>query len=127
MGDDRRDCNDEASRERGGAEFLDLEISQVLYGEAQGIVREAFRELLKEHAKRRIEARMGGQLEALAELAVDELLADVEANLAIERRIEERERQRAALAERLRAVFADRDAPAPAPDEPADDTPPEEA
>lgn len=125
MGDDRRDCNDEASRERGGAEFLDLEISQVLYGEAQGIVREAFRELLKEHAKRRIEARMGGQLEALAELAVDELLADVEANLAIERRIEERERQRAALAERLRAVFADRDAPAP--DEPADDTPPEEA
>ena len=68
--DDRRD-------ERGGTggpqgtDFLDLEISQVLYGEAAGVAREAFRELLKDAVKVRLKERFGSKIEALAKIAAD--------------------------------------------------------
>ena len=68
-------------------DFLDLEMSKVLYDEARRVTREAYRELLKEAAKRQLGELWGERIEALAKLAVDELLADTEANLEIEAKI----------------------------------------
>jgi len=89
--------------------FLDLEISKVMYGEAESVTREAFRELLKDAAKARIREVFGDRIDALAHTAVDELLADVEANLDIESRVKERHERRGDLEARLRAVFRGND------------------
>lgn len=67
-----------------GTQFLDLEISQVLYGEASGVARDAFRELLREAVKARLKERFGAKIDALAKIAADELADDVETNLSIE-------------------------------------------
>lgn len=97
-------------RDRGGGapdtQFLDLELSKVLFGEADSITREAFRELLKDAAKRRLLERWGQRITALAELAVDELIADAEANLEIEARIAARTQARAQLDDRVAAILA---------------------
>jgi len=85
--------------------FLDLEVSKVLFGEAEGVARHAFRELLVEAAKRRWQERWGDRIDALAKLAVDELLADIEANLTVEGAIQGRKRNRSATDERLRAIL----------------------
>ena len=67
--------------------FLDFELDKVMYDEAEAVVREAFRELLKDAAKRRIQDTWGKRIEALAALAVDEALADNDANFAIQAQI----------------------------------------
>lgn len=100
---------------RGGApntEFLDLEITKVLYGEASGLVRAAARELLQEAIKARLRERLGDRLDAIARLAADELVLDVEANLEIEARIVARQEARASIDERVREAFAGKAAPA---------------
>ncbi|NVB38459.1 hypothetical protein G6O69_11505 [Pseudenhygromyxa sp. WMMC2535] len=102
---DEQHCGEahRASEASGGGpntDFLDLEISQVLYAEAEGVTREAFRELLKEAAKRQWQARWGERIEALAKLAVDELLEDMAANLEIEARIAARNAARGAVQDR---------------------------
>jgi hypothetical protein len=91
---------------RGGAEFLDLELSKVLFGEASELTRVAARELLTEAIKARLRERMGDRLDAVARLAADELIDDMEANLEIERRISSRQRARGNLDERLADLFA---------------------
>ena len=53
-----------------GTDFLDLEISQVLYGEAAGVARDAFRELVKDAIKARLKERLGSRIEALAKIAL---------------------------------------------------------
>lgn len=98
--DDNSEQRDKAGA--GGPDFLDLELSKVLLSEAESITREAFRELLKDAAKARFQARYGQQIEALANLAVDELLADMTTNLAIEQQIAEREATRKDLEQKLR-------------------------
>lgn len=92
-----------------GTDFLDLEMRKVLLGEAQGVTREAFRDLLKEAAKRHLQDKWGDRIDALAGLAVDELLADVETNMAIEAAIEARAKAKRDVDERLGAVFGDED------------------
>ncbi len=91
---------------KGGPEFLDLELSKVLLSEAESVTREAFRELLKDAAKARFRERYGKEIEALANLAVDELLADMTTNLAIEAQIADRQTGREQLQQRLRACFS---------------------
>lgn len=88
--------------------FLDLEISKVLYSEAESITREAYRELLKDAAKRRLEERWGDRIAALANLAVDELIDDAEANLEIEAKIAGRTQAREAVEERINAILGHR-------------------
>ncbi|MFV8749456.1 hypothetical protein ACNOYE_02765 [Nannocystaceae bacterium ST9] len=91
--------------------FLDLEISKVLFDEAEGITRKAFRELLEEAAKRHWLARYGQRIDALARLAVDQLIADIEANQRIEATIAERERSRGDLDARVQAILAGGETP----------------
>lgn len=86
--------------------FLDLEISKVLFAEAEGVTREAFRELLKDAAKREFQARWGERIDALAKLAVDELLTDIAANLEIEAKIAARSAAREGLDDRVQAIFS---------------------
>ncbi len=86
--------------------FLDLEISKVLFDEAEGITRKAFRDLLEEAAKRHWQARYGQRIDALAKLAVDELIADIEANQRIEATIADRKRSRGDLDARVQAILA---------------------
>lgn len=89
--------------------FLQLEMSRVLYGEAEGVTRTAFRELLTEAAKGRLRERFGDEIQGLAELAVDELLADVRASLQVEAGIQSRQRDAAAVRDRLRRIFGGED------------------
>jgi len=70
--------------------FLQLEMSEVLYSEAEAAAKQAVRELFVDAAKARWRERFGEQITALAYAAVDELLSDVWASLEIEGRIQER-------------------------------------
>lgn len=98
---------DRGQRDGGGADtrFLQLEMSRVLYSEAEGVAKPAFRELLLEAAKARFRERFGAEITRLAELAVDELLTDIEASLEIEEKIQRR-RDSGGTDDRLRAALA---------------------
>ncbi len=89
-----------------GTHFLDLEVSKVLYGEAEALTREAARELLKDAIKERLRARLGPRLEAIARIAADELADDIEANLAVETIVAERRHARAGREEAIRKALA---------------------
>lgn len=99
--------DDDHGRERGGpdTDFLDLELAKVLYSEAEGVTREAYRELLKEAAKQRLLERWGDRITALANLAVDELIDDAEASLEIEARIAARNQGRRAVEDRVTQIL----------------------
>ncbi|MDI3282286.1 hypothetical protein [Polyangium sp. 15x6] len=89
-----------------GTDFLDLEVSKVLYSEAAALTRAAAREILKDAIKERLRARLGPRLEAIARIAADELADDIEANLAIESVVEGRRHARAAREEAIRKALA---------------------
>lgn len=111
-GRDRRAGGPEGDRAPRGGEgadtrFLQLEMSQVLYAEAEGVTKQAFRELLLEAAKDHLRARFGEAITGLARLATDELLADIEASLDVEAQIERRRgSQQGGSGDRLRAVLS---------------------
>src|SRR5437016_10868462 len=94
-GDDRareRERPDDGGRPRegrpgGDTRFLQLEMSQVMYAEAEAVARPAFRELLREAAKDRLRERFGEEITALAQLTVDALLKDVQVSTEIEAHI----------------------------------------
>src|SRR5438874_8191791 len=88
--------------------FLQLELSEVMYAEAEAVARPAFRDLLLEAAKDRLRERFGEEITALAQLAVDELLKDVQASFEIEAQIQGYNEERRPPRERLREVFAAR-------------------
>lgn len=94
----------------GGADtrFLQLEMSQVLYAEAVEVARPAFRELLLEAAKERMRERFGEEITALAQLAVDELLDEVQMSFDVEARIQQHKEDQRPPSEKLRTVFAAR-------------------
>jgi hypothetical protein len=99
--------SDRAQRGGGGADtrFLQLEMSRVLYSEAEEVAKPAFRELLLEAAKARFRERFGEEITRLARLAVDELLIDIEASLEIEEKIQRR-REAGGTDDRLRDALA---------------------
>ena len=86
--------------------FLQLEMSQVLFSEAEEVSRPAFRALLLEAAKDRLRERFGDEITALARLAVDDLLRGVEASFEIEARIQEHNDEPSESSKRLREIFA---------------------
>ncbi len=93
---------------RGGhadTQFLQLEISQVLYSEAVDVARPAFRELLHEAAKEQLRARFGSRIDALAELAIDEFLSEIQSSLEIEARIQRHQEERVPVQDRLKELF----------------------
>jgi hypothetical protein len=81
--------------------FLDLEMSKVMYAEAQQLAREAGRELVREAIKARLRERLGPEIEAIARIAADEMADDLLANLDIEARIDDRRRARQGLEGRV--------------------------
>jgi hypothetical protein len=83
-------------------------MSQVLYSEATEVARPAFRALLLEAAKERLRERFGEEITGLAQLAVDELLSEVQASFEVEARIQQHQEDRRPSSEKLRAVFAGR-------------------
>jgi hypothetical protein len=110
-GEPRRDRHDHRGESPGGGpdtNFLQLEMSQVLYGEAEAVAKHAFRELLMEAAKERLRERFGDKIRGLAQLAVDELLNDVFSSLDIEARIREHNQERGRTGDRLRDILEER-------------------
>ena len=109
---ERQPRSDGGGPGRGGpgadTRFLQLELSQVMYAEAEAVARPAFRDLLLEAAKDRLRERFGEEITALAQLAVDELLKDVQASFEIEAQIQGYNEERRPPRERLREVFAAR-------------------
>jgi hypothetical protein len=86
---DNRPRNEGSERGPGpDTRFLQLEMSQVLYSEAEAVARPAFRDLLLEAAKDRLRERFGDEIRALARLAVDDLLKGMEASFEIEARLQ---------------------------------------
>jgi len=104
-GGSRGERHDDRGGDRPDTRFLQLEMSQVLYGEAEAITKQAFRELLVEAAKDRWRERFGDTIGELARLAVDELMKDVQSSLDIESRIRERNQDRGSTRDRLQAIF----------------------
>ena len=114
-GNGRGGPNSDSDRDRepGGRDgsdtrFLQLEMSRVLYAEAQGVTKQAFRELLLDAAKARLRERLGETITRLAQLATDELVADIEASLDIEDQIERRRDSSGGTPDQLREAFARR-------------------
>ncbi len=81
-------------------------MSRVLYGEAEGVTKQAFRELLLEGAKDHLRARFGDTITRLARLATDELLADIEASLDVEEQIQRRHGSDGSPPDRVREALA---------------------
>ena len=124
-GGDRDCCRDDEGRDRddccdGGGDqerdapgpgpdtrFLQLEMSQVLYTEAESVAKDALRALLLDAARARMQERFGDKIVGLAELAVDGLLADILASLNVEARTHHRQRERGRLKERLLDILGD--------------------
>jgi len=111
----REDGDCDGGPEQGGAgdggggpdtRFLQLEMSRVLYADAEAVARPALRELLLEAAKQRLRERFGQTIDELARLAVDELLDEVMASLEIEGKIRARGGRGEQTQERLREIFA---------------------
>lgn len=88
-----------------GTEFLDLEISQVLLGEAQQMAKGVALDLIRESIRDRLRERLGDRLAEVGRLAADELADDVEANLAIEAQIAQRNARASGVQERLAAAM----------------------
>ena len=80
-GDDRRD-----SRGGGpeGTEFLELEITQMLATKAHELAQEASLDLLRSAIRSQLEQRLGPELDAIARVAADSVVADFDANRQIE-------------------------------------------
>ena len=90
--------------------WLDLEMSKVLEGVAENLVRRAGEEILLYYIKQRLMERIGPRLQALGTSVADRLADDIEANLDIEARIAARREARKAtdgrIADALRGVGA---------------------
>ena len=99
--------------------FLDFELDKVMYEEATSVVREAYRELLKDAAKRHIQATWGKRIEALAQLAVDEALADTAANFVVQAQIAARNEAKRALEDKVKAIIEGGEGDDPEPSEEA--------
>ncbi len=127
-GDDHRrhhhDHHDHHRHDGGGdrrgppeSEWLQLEMSKVLQGSAEGMARAAAEEIIRDAIKARLRERLGPRLEAVGRLVADQLADDVEQNLDIEGRIGARSEARRALgakiAEALGLHTRDRDRGAP--------------
>ena len=112
---ERRDGPDGRGGPDGGpgsdTQFLQLEMSRVLYAEAQGVTKQAVRELLLEAAKAHLRERFGETITRLGQLATDELLTDIEASLEIEERIHHRRESSGGTEDRLREALARSRAP----------------
>lgn len=114
-GGDRRggdECRDGGRRQRGDGpqggpdtRFLQLEMSKVLYADAESVTKQALRELLLEEAKARFRERFGDQIRGLAQLAVDELMQDIIASLEIEAHIQARNEDQQDRDERLADIL----------------------
>src|SRR5436309_3118986 len=102
----RHDAGGPGRGGRGDTRFLQLEMSQVLYADAEEVTRPAFRELLREAAKDRLRERFGEEITTLAQLAVDELLNGMQASFEIEGRVQQHGEERRPPEERLRELFA---------------------
>jgi hypothetical protein len=107
-GDHGRDEGGERGRGGSDTRFLQLEMSQVLFTEAEAVTRPAFRDLLMEAAKDRLRERFGREITALAQLAVDELMRGVQASFEIEARVKQQNEDRHAPDDRLWEIFASR-------------------
>jgi hypothetical protein len=106
--DHDQECQQGQQGQQGGGPdtgFLDFELHKVMFDEAESIVREAYRELLKDAAKQRLEARWGDRITALANLAVDEAMADADANLEIQALIEARNEARRGIDARVQGII----------------------
>lgn len=112
--DDRREGGDrEGERgrdregERGGppgTDWLQLEMSKVMYGRAEAMVTDCAEEILREEIKARLRERIGPRLTAIARLAADTLADDIEASLDIEARIAARREARRGVEGRVAAI-----------------------
>ena len=88
--------------------FLQMEVSQRLVDIAESLTGEVFKALLAEEIRAELRDRLGGAIADLARTTVDSMISDLQANLAVETRIQERSDETARVRERLRETFGKR-------------------
>jgi len=95
-------------RSSGPAEtgFLNLEMSKIVLTEAEELAKEVGRELLRDAIRERLKERFGDRLRAVGLLVADAIADDMEANLAIEAKIQAHKESRKGLDERVREALA---------------------
>lgn len=93
------------ARGPAGADFLHLEVSRWLEGEARGMGDGIIKRLLEEAVRARLEERLGGRLAALGAAIADEIADDLEANLSIESQIDARRDARKRAVERAQSAL----------------------
>lgn len=84
-----------------GSEFLDLEPTRALLGAASGMAKDVVIDLLRAAVRKRLEERLGAEIERIGFAAADVLADDFEANRRIEAVLEDRKSSRKDLEERL--------------------------
>lgn len=86
MNDQSEGNGGEGPRQQGpsGPEFLHLEVSRWLEGDAKRDADDLIRDILYEAVRARLEERLGARLREVGAAIADEIADDFEANLAIE-------------------------------------------
>jgi hypothetical protein len=102
---DRRSSGGPGDTGAPETQFLDLEISSVLFDEADRLCREAARELLRDAIRSRLDERLGDHLREIGRLAADALADDIETNLEIESLIIDRRAARSSIGDRVREIM----------------------
>ncbi|MFO0565767.1 MAG: hypothetical protein U0263_08895 [Polyangiaceae bacterium] len=110
-GRDGNDCGHDhggGSHQHGpsGSEFLELELSRMLYSRASEVAKEVAVEILRDAVRERLRERIGDKLRAIGRLAADELAEDVAVNLEIEARIAAHMQRGTGVGARLEAAIA---------------------
>ncbi len=99
--DDHHRDGARAARGPQDTEFLDLEPTRVLLGAASGLAKDVVIDLLREAVRKRLQERLGSEIERIGFAAADVLADDFEANRRIEAVLEERRSTRKELEDRL--------------------------
>ena len=86
-------------------QFLDLELSKMLLGEAGKLAFDAYRKILIEKLEVKLKEKLGVEIDALAELAADDFIEDMRTNLEIEARINARAEIRKKQTRKLEEIF----------------------
>jgi hypothetical protein len=104
-GGDRGPSERENEHGPADSEFLNLEMSKVVLSDAESLIAEAGRDILRAAIRERIEERFGDRLRAVGHLVADAAMDDLEANLSIESLIHANRNARRGLDERVREVL----------------------
>lgn len=86
-------------------DFLDLEISQAIYGGARDLKIPVVMDIIRQAMRERLQERLGPELAAIGRIAADEIADDIQVSAEIEARIARRQEHSDDLLQRVRSAL----------------------